>query len=215
MRKLTSAWASRTSRSAAGCKDAGLDPEAVRDLAPKPERQRRHSNRLALARRTPVTMRLRKRQGVRRHGHSGGGPLMARATNAKASCSARARSTSASSSFRRRREKMEETLWSSISRLAPLQPEFVSVTYGAGGSTRERTHATVARILRETELKPAAHLTCVDATKAEVDAVAQRLLGCGRSPYRGASRRSRRAAPARSTSRIPAAIRTRPISLPA
>ncbi|HEY8194623.1 MAG TPA: methylenetetrahydrofolate reductase [NAD(P)H] [Hyphomicrobium sp.] len=70
-------------------------------------------------------------------------------------------------------EKMEETLWSSISRLAPLQPEFVSVTYGAGGSTRERTHATVTRLLRETELKPAAHLTCVDATKEEVDAVAQ------------------------------------------
>jgi len=70
-------------------------------------------------------------------------------------------------------EKMEETLWSSISRLAPLRPEFVSVTYGVGGSTRERTHATVTRLLRETELKPAAHLTCVDATKDEVDAVAK------------------------------------------
>lgn len=70
-------------------------------------------------------------------------------------------------------EKMEETLWSSISRLAPLRPEFVSVTYGAGGSTRERTHATVTRLIRETELKPAAHLTCVDATKEEVDAVAR------------------------------------------
>ena len=70
-------------------------------------------------------------------------------------------------------EKMEETLWSSISRLAPLRPEFVSVTYGAGGSTRERTHATVTRLLKETELKPAAHLTCVDATKDEVDAVAK------------------------------------------
>jgi methylenetetrahydrofolate reductase (NADPH) len=70
-------------------------------------------------------------------------------------------------------EKMEETWWSSISRLAPLRPEFVSVTYGAGGSTRERTHATVTRLLRETELKPAAHLTCVDATKDEVDAVAK------------------------------------------
>jgi methylenetetrahydrofolate reductase (NADPH) len=70
-------------------------------------------------------------------------------------------------------DKMEETLWSSISRLAPLRPEFVSVTYGAGGSTRERTHATVTRIIRETDLKPAAHLTCVDATKDEVDAVAK------------------------------------------
>jgi methylenetetrahydrofolate reductase (NADPH) len=76
-------------------------------------------------------------------------------------------------------EKMEETLWSSISRLAPLQPEFVSVTYGAGGSTRERTHATVTRLLRETELKPAAHLTCVDATKEEVDAVARSYWDAG------------------------------------
>jgi methylenetetrahydrofolate reductase (NADPH) len=76
-------------------------------------------------------------------------------------------------------EKMEETLWSSISRLAPLQPEFVSVTYGAGGSTRERTHATVTRLLRETELKPAAHLTCVDATKEEVDAVARAYWDAG------------------------------------
>jgi methylenetetrahydrofolate reductase (NADPH) len=76
-------------------------------------------------------------------------------------------------------EKMEETLWSSISRLAPLQPEFVSVTYGAGGSTRERTHATVTRLLRETELKPAAHLTCVDATKEEVDAVARGYWDAG------------------------------------
>jgi methylenetetrahydrofolate reductase (NADPH) len=63
--------------------------------------------------------------------------------------------------------------------LAPLRPEFVSVTYGAGGSTRERTHATVSRLIRETELKPAAHLTCVDATKAEVDAVAKAYWDSG------------------------------------
>jgi methylenetetrahydrofolate reductase (NADPH) len=74
---------------------------------------------------------------------------------------------------------MEETLWSAISRLAPLHPEFVSVTYGAGGSTRERTHATVTRILKETDLKPAAHLTCVDATKDEVNAVAQQYWNEG------------------------------------
>ena len=67
--------------------------------------------------------------------------------------------------------EMEATLWASIERLAPLAPRFVSVTYGAGGSTRERTHATVARILRETALKPAAHLTCVSATREEVDDV--------------------------------------------
>ncbi len=68
-------------------------------------------------------------------------------------------------------EEMEKTLWESIERLAPLGPSFVSVTYGAGGSTRERTHATVARIVQETKLKPAAHLTCVAATRAEIDDV--------------------------------------------
>jgi methylenetetrahydrofolate reductase (NADPH) len=70
-------------------------------------------------------------------------------------------------------EKMAETLWESIQTLEPLQPRFVSVTYGAGGSTRERTHATVERILKETSLTPAAHLTCVGASKAEVDEVAR------------------------------------------
>src|SRR6202034_1883847 len=67
--------------------------------------------------------------------------------------------------------EMEQTLWEAVNRLAPLQPNFVSVTYGAGGSTRERTHATVKRILAETMLTPAAHLTCVGATRADVDAV--------------------------------------------
>jgi methylenetetrahydrofolate reductase (NADPH) len=66
---------------------------------------------------------------------------------------------------------MEETLWTSIRRLEPLRPKYVSVTYGAGGSTRERTHATISRILRETTLKPAAHLTCVCATREELDEV--------------------------------------------
>ena len=65
----------------------------------------------------------------------------------------------------------ETVLWTAIERLAPLNPSFVSVTYGAGGSTRERTHRTVSRIMAETELKPAAHLTCVDASRDEVDAV--------------------------------------------
>jgi methylenetetrahydrofolate reductase (NADPH) len=67
--------------------------------------------------------------------------------------------------------EMESALWDSIARLAPLEPSFVSVTYGAGGSTRERTHATLARLVRETDLKPAAHLTCVAATREEVDDV--------------------------------------------
>lgn len=70
-------------------------------------------------------------------------------------------------------EKMEETLWGSIKTLEPLHPRFVSVTYGAGGSTRERTHATVARILSETTLTPAAHLTCVGASRDEIDSVAR------------------------------------------
>jgi len=65
-------------------------------------------------------------------------------------------------------ETMAETLWTSIQTLAPLNPRFVSVTYGAGGSTRERTHATVERILKETPLTPAAHLTCVAASRDEI-----------------------------------------------
>ncbi len=68
---------------------------------------------------------------------------------------------------------MEQRLWLAVKQLEPLHPAFVSVTYGAGGSTRERTHHTVKRILQETSLKPAAHLTCVAASRAEVDAVAR------------------------------------------
>ncbi len=68
-------------------------------------------------------------------------------------------------------EAMEETLWRSVERMAPLAPDFVSVTYGAGGSTRQRTHHTIERILNETMLAPAAHLTCVGASRAEVDEV--------------------------------------------
>ena len=76
-------------------------------------------------------------------------------------------------------EKMTETLWASIKRLEPLQPQFVSVTYGAGGSTRERTHNTVAKILEETNLIPAAHLTCVNATRDQVDEVAKSYWEAG------------------------------------
>ncbi|MBI2380192.1 MAG: methylenetetrahydrofolate reductase [Gammaproteobacteria bacterium] len=70
-------------------------------------------------------------------------------------------------------EAMEQTLWRSVERLAPLNPRFVSVTYGAGGSTRARTHAVIQRILAETSLTPASHLTCVGATREEIDAVAR------------------------------------------
>jgi methylenetetrahydrofolate reductase (NADPH) len=76
-------------------------------------------------------------------------------------------------------EKMEETLWGAIQTLAPLKPRFVSVTYGAGGSTRERTHHTVARIAKETDIAAAAHLTCVEATKAEIDEIARAYWGAG------------------------------------
>jgi methylenetetrahydrofolate reductase (NADPH) len=76
-------------------------------------------------------------------------------------------------------EESEAALWRSIDRLLPLCPSFVSVTYGAGGSTRERTHQTVTRLVRETSVPPAAHLTCVSATKAEVDEVARAYWDAG------------------------------------
>jgi len=76
-------------------------------------------------------------------------------------------------------EKMEQTLWESVGMLEPLQPRFVSVTYGAGGSTRQRTHATVERIARETSLQAAAHLTCVEASRGEIDDVAREYWAAG------------------------------------
>jgi methylenetetrahydrofolate reductase (NADPH) len=76
-------------------------------------------------------------------------------------------------------EEMERTLWESVNRLAPLNPSFVSVTYGAGGTTRERTHATVKRILAETALTPAAHLTCVSATCTDIDDVIRAYQAAG------------------------------------
>lgn len=76
-------------------------------------------------------------------------------------------------------EAMERTLWESVETLTPLAPRFVSVTYGAGGTTRERTHATVARIAGETPLAAAAHLTCVDASRDEIDAVARAYWDAG------------------------------------
>ncbi len=75
--------------------------------------------------------------------------------------------------------EMELKLWESVTQLAPLAPSFVSVTYGAGGGTRERTHNTVKRMVAETQLKPAAHLTCVNASRDEVDAVARAYWEAG------------------------------------
>jgi methylenetetrahydrofolate reductase (NADPH) len=76
-------------------------------------------------------------------------------------------------------EAMENTLWESIKTLEPMNPRFVSVTYGAGGSTRDRTHNTVSRMVKETSLTPAAHLTCVNATREEVDDVARAYWDAG------------------------------------
>ncbi len=81
--------------------------------------------------------------------------------------------------FPPKNKTMEETLWASVKKLETLNPDFVSVTYGAGGSTRERTHQTVARMAKETNLKPAAHLTCVGADKAEIDDVARAYWDAG------------------------------------
>jgi methylenetetrahydrofolate reductase (NADPH) len=81
--------------------------------------------------------------------------------------------------FPPKNETLETQLWSCIRRLEPLAPRFVSVTYGAGGSTQARTHATVERIVRETTLTPAAHLTCVGASRDEVDAVARQYWEAG------------------------------------
>jgi methylenetetrahydrofolate reductase (NADPH) len=81
--------------------------------------------------------------------------------------------------FPPRTVEMETQLWNAIRRLAPLRPGFVSVTYGAGGSTRDRTHATVKRIIDETELKPAAHLTCVGASREAIDDVIRDYWAAG------------------------------------
>jgi len=76
-------------------------------------------------------------------------------------------------------EKMEESLWQAIRALEPMAPRFVSVTYGAGGSTRERTHTTVSRIVSETGMPAAAHLTCVEASRGEIDDIARAYWDAG------------------------------------
>jgi methylenetetrahydrofolate reductase (NADPH) len=81
--------------------------------------------------------------------------------------------------FPPKNENMDRQLWESVVTLAPLAPRFVSVTYGAGGSTRERTHATVARIVKETGIPAAAHLTCVEASKADIREVAEAYWEAG------------------------------------
>ena len=76
-------------------------------------------------------------------------------------------------------DEMEARLWDTVKRLEPLQPKFVSVTYGAGGSTRERTARTIRRILEDSQLTPAAHLTCVDASRGDIDQVIEEFAGMG------------------------------------
>lgn len=80
-------------------------------------------------------------------------------------------------------DEMEGRLWATVQRLEPLQPHFVSVTYGAGGSTRERTGRTVGRIVRESSLMPAAHLTCIDATRETIDGVIDEFAALGVSRF--------------------------------
>lgn len=75
--------------------------------------------------------------------------------------------------FPPKNEAMEKTLWESVKKLEPLNPDFVSVTYGAGGSTRERTHQSLVKIVQETTLKPAAHLTCVGSHQSEIEEIAR------------------------------------------
>jgi len=81
--------------------------------------------------------------------------------------------------FPPKNDAMEASLWNAIERLAPLKPRFASVTYGAGGSTRERTHSTIMRMRRETDLEPASHLTCVSATREEIDDIARKYWDAG------------------------------------
>ena len=85
--------------------------------------------------------------------------------------------------FPPKNDEMEARLWQAVKRLEPLAPEFVSVTYGAGGSTRERTARTVSRILAESSLTPTAHLTCVDASRAEIDKVIAEFAVMGVSRF--------------------------------
>ena len=163
---------------------AGLKLERFRELAPSPRARQAH--RVALA--WPEA--CRRRQEEKDPIQCGGRRLMLASTEPKRRILGRGAIDVSFEFFPPKTAAMEETLWRSIRRLEPLRPRYVSVTYGAGGSTRERTHATVARILRETTLKPAAHLTCVAATKRGARRRHPRLLGLRRPPYRGAPRRS-------------------------
>src|ERR1700721_981992 len=105
-------------------------------------------------------------------------------------------------------EEMERNLWETINRLAPLAPNFASLTYGAGGATRERTHSTITRLLGETELLPAAHLTCVGAARGEIDDIVARYHETGvRHIVALPGGSARRAPPTRAGARPPSSRR--------
>ena len=144
---------------------AGLKLERFRELTPEPAGGKLTVS-LWLGLKPAVVAKKRKTAH-----QCGGRRLMLASTEPKSRILGRGDIDVSFEFFPPKTAAMEETLWRSIRRLEPLRPRYVSVTYGAGGSTRERTHATVARMLRETTLKPAAHLTCVAATKAELDDV--------------------------------------------
>src|ERR1700761_6236685 len=133
----------------------GVDPSAGRPA------DRRDLVGGAPARGRRPRLRCRGRPGATEN--SGGGPSMTKSSSAPVGVSFEF--------FPPKTAEMELKLWQVIERLAPLGPRFVSVTYGAGGSTRERTHAIVRRIRHETALEPAAHLTCVGASRDEIDEI--------------------------------------------
>ena len=149
---------------------SGLEPVLHKSLCAR-ARLRRQDRGVAVAR-----ARRPRADGVA--GAAGGGVMNVRASRFMPRGEGR-RIAVSFEFFPPQREEMEKILWELIERLAPLAPNFVSVTYGAGGTTRERTHATVKRILAETPLTPAAHLTCVAATRAEVDAIVRNYHDAG------------------------------------
>ena len=152
---------------------AGLDVVAQRNLPPE-VRLDRQGRRVALARARSASVDRGRDAGRWRDARSS-----YERPSRFAAPLARSRIRVSFEFFPPKTDEMERTLWDSITRLAPLTPSFVSVTYGAGGSTRERTHATVKRVLAETNLVPAAHLTCVAATCGEVDDVIRGYWGAG------------------------------------
>ena len=187
-------------------KESGLEIERSRDLTPRSSGADKLTVSLWLA-----TKPSKCESEEKVESQSGGRRLMLHSSEPKSRILGRGAIDVSFEFFPPKTAAMEETLWRSIRRLEPLRPKYVSVTYGAGGSTRERTHATVARMLSETTLKPAAHLTCVSATKGEVDEIIRDYWDFGVRHIVALARRSARGRRLAATSRRPAAISTPPI----